>query len=583
MCSTKVTDMQVEEPARPACRKARPLEQISATESLGTKRYISTMAVFEEAEIHTLREVLELDRDAQLKETDDHQLPNLFSEIEISVTTIAGTRETQNVAVTEKRGMLARFALLEEMKDPRRYSERSKWVITTLVAIAAVGGPMGTSILYPSLSSIATSLATSPEIVNLSVAFYCLALGVFPLWWASTSEMIGRRTIYIISFTLYTLFSALSAVSSSIGIFIAMRLLSGACSASVQAVGAGTVTDIWEPKERGKAMGIFYLGPICGPMLSPIIGGALSTRWGWRSSLWFCAAFAAFSVVTIVLFLPETLPRESQVVSTSTEGNTLVQATTNQTALKISSLGKGRLIWHFIIIPIQYLTYLRFLPVFLMVLYASITLGAIYVVNISIQLAYAANPYDFSMTIIGVLYLPLSIGDIISSTLGGRWIDYIMVREAKKAERYNRDGTLCYLPEDRMRENIWVAATLYPVSMILFGWTLERGIFWFIPAFASCLFGLGTMLVFGAVTTMLTEFMPKQPSASIAINNFSRGIFACIGTVFTQPLAKVLGFGWMCTITALIAWAVGIVSICILRYHIKVWREKITNRERSFS
>ncbi len=36
--------------------------------------------------------------------------------------------------------------------------------------------------------------------------------------------------------------------------------------------------DVWEVRERGKAMGIFYLGPLLGPLLAPIIGGALSEK-----------------------------------------------------------------------------------------------------------------------------------------------------------------------------------------------------------------------------------------------------------------------------------------------------------------
>lgn len=87
------------------------------------------------------------------------------------------------------------------------------------------------------------------------------------------SETLGRRSIYIVSFILFALFNALGAVSVNIGMFVAMRMLSGGAAASVQAVGAGTIADIWEVKERGRAMGIFYLGPLCGPLLSPIIGG----------------------------------------------------------------------------------------------------------------------------------------------------------------------------------------------------------------------------------------------------------------------------------------------------------------------
>ena len=107
----------------------------------------------------------------------------------------------------------------------------------------------------------------SATLVNLTIALYMLAMSIFPLWWSSFSETLGRRDIYIVSFFLNIIFSLLSALSANIAMLIVFRMLSGGASASVQAVGAGTVADIWAPHERGRAMGIFYLGPLMGPML----------------------------------------------------------------------------------------------------------------------------------------------------------------------------------------------------------------------------------------------------------------------------------------------------------------------------
>ena len=74
---------------------------------------------------------------------------------------------------------------------------------------------------------------------------------------------------------------------------IVMRVLGGGAAASVQAVGAGTIADIWEVHERGRAMGIFYLGPLCGPLLAPIIGGALTERFRWRSTQWMLTIYVS--------------------------------------------------------------------------------------------------------------------------------------------------------------------------------------------------------------------------------------------------------------------------------------------------
>ncbi len=101
-----------------------------------------------------------------------------------------------------------------------------------------------------------------------------------------------------------------------------------------------------------------------------------------------------------------------------------------------------------------------------------------------------------------------------------------------------------------MRENAWLAASLYPAALLWFGWAADRGVFWLVPALANFFFGLGSMIVFGAATTMLTEFMPRRSSGGIAINNFVRNICSCVGAVVTQPLINAMGVGWLCTAVA---------------------------------
>jgi multidrug resistance protein len=143
---------------------------------------------------------------------------------------------------------------------------------------------------------------------------YMLSMSIFPLWWSSFSETLGRRTIYLVSFALFVLWNIISAVSTSMGMLIVMRILGGGASASVQAVGAGTIADIWEVRERGKAMGIFYLGPLLGPLLAPIIGGVLSQAWGWRSTQWFQVIYGGVLFIILTFCLPETLVMERPAV-----------------------------------------------------------------------------------------------------------------------------------------------------------------------------------------------------------------------------------------------------------------------------
>jgi multidrug resistance protein len=173
----------------------------------------------------------------------------------------------------------------------RSCSPLGKRHILSYVSISLPKPPSPADWLIASLSQIAAELRTTPTIVNLTVALYMLSMSICPLWWSSLSEVFGRRSIYLISFVLFISFAILSARSTSITMLNIMRILSGGAAASVQAVGAGTISDIWKPIERGKAMGLFYLGPLCGPLFAPVIGGALAQRWHWRATMWFIAIY----------------------------------------------------------------------------------------------------------------------------------------------------------------------------------------------------------------------------------------------------------------------------------------------------
>lgn len=131
--------------------------------------------------------------------------------------------------------------------------------------------------------------------------------------------------------------------------------------------------------------------------------------------------------------------------------------------------------------PLKLLLYLRFPAVLLTVYYASITFGSMYVLNISVQTTFERPPYNFKTLIVGFLYFPAALGYLIASIGGGRWMDSIMAREARKAARFDDNGAPAYRPEDRMRENAWLGAIFYPLALVVYGWTVQREMHWIVP------------------------------------------------------------------------------------------------------
>ncbi|KAF2139259.1 uncharacterized protein K452DRAFT_232600 [Aplosporella prunicola CBS 121167] len=517
----------------------------------------------------------------------------------------------------QRRGLFANLCLIPEVSNPYEYSRKTKWTLTFIVALSGAAAPTGSGIIFPALEDIARSLDSTTTIANMSVSFYMLAMSIFPLWWSSFSETLGRRTIYLTSFALFILWAVLCAISDNISMLIVMRVLSGGASASVQAVGGGTIADIWETRERGFAMGIFYLGPLCGPLLAPIVGGALAEGLGWRSTQWFLVIYGGVVWLSVAFMLPETLRRNKPVVVAPENGNSqnneesseaadpLADANTPEqveaaagglekptstpaaaarpslhrvsTRQSVQKNTKKYLVYvrRCFIDPLRIILYLRFPAIFLVVSYATVTFASLYILNISIETTFSAVPYSFSTIIVGLLYIPNSLGYIMASLLGGRWIDGIMHREARKRGQYDASNKLVLRPEDRMRENAWAGALLFPGALLWYGWTAEKGVFWLVPMIANFFFGIGSMLIFAMATTMLTEFMPRKASNGIALNNFARNIFSCIGSVVTDPAIRAIGNGWLFTAVALVCFAWGPVCILLMLRYSEQWRKSM--------
>ncbi|KAL7944205.1 major facilitator superfamily domain-containing protein [Trichoderma barbatum] len=476
---------------------------------------------------------------------------------------------------SQRRGLLGRLAVVPEVESPYDYKNSTKWGITLTIALATAAAPLGSSIFYPALPEMTKSLNTTEDIANLSVALYMISMSIFPLWWSSFSEQFGRRSIYIISFALFLVFAILSAVSTNISMLIVFRIFTGGASASVQAVGAGTIADIWESQERGRAMSMFYLGPLLAPLIAPIVGGALAQGFGWKATMWFLAIYGLIILTMLIFFLPETLARKKTEEPVDEPAPESIRRMTTAESAKVHTRKLAASAKRVFIDPLSVLLFLRFPPVFITVFTAAIAFGALFISNISIQQKFSQPPYNYSELIVGLLYLPAGLGYFVASLFGGRWIDQIMARQAIKANRYDENGKLIYLPEDRFRENMWLANTMYPIGLLIYGWTLHYGVIFIVPAIGSFIFGASSMLVFSAATTMLTEFVRKKSSAGVAVNNFVRNILSCVGVIVAAPWINGVGVGWVFTTVALFCMVAGWIGIWTLRKNAPRWRKQM--------
>lgn len=130
---------------------------------------------------------------------------------------------------------------------------------------------------------------TSSTIGTLAVSIYLLGFALGPLFVAPMSEFFGRLVIYHVCNGLFLAFTIGCALSTNIGMFLGFRFITGCAGSAPLTIGGGTIADVIPQQSRGKAMGLFAVGPLLGPVIGPVMGGFVAQDLGWRWTFWIMA------------------------------------------------------------------------------------------------------------------------------------------------------------------------------------------------------------------------------------------------------------------------------------------------------
>jgi DHA1 family bicyclomycin/chloramphenicol resistance-like MFS transporter len=180
-------------------------------------------------------------------------------------------------------------------------------LLTALVAL----GQISTSIYIPSMPSIVSELATTPDRVNLTLTGFLLGFAVCQMVFGPVSDRFGRRPVLLVGLGLYLAASLLCALASTIAALILGRVLQGMAACAGPVLGRAIVRDIYGPTRTAAAMAYIGAALAISPAVAPIIGGYLQVWFGWRSAFIFLTAVGVLIFAASWLLLAETSPRGS--------------------------------------------------------------------------------------------------------------------------------------------------------------------------------------------------------------------------------------------------------------------------------
>lgn len=174
--------------------------------------------------------------------------------------------------------------------------KKSVLLVSTFAAFLT---PFLTSAVNLALPSIGKDLHANAINLGWVISSFILTSAIFLLPFGRLGDIVGRKKIFTIGIVLFTISTFLIVFSHSIKSLIILRIFQGFSSAMIFGTSMAILTSVFQPGERGRAIGINITATYLGLSLGPVIGGLLTHYFGWRSIFAFLVPFGIISVILI--------------------------------------------------------------------------------------------------------------------------------------------------------------------------------------------------------------------------------------------------------------------------------------------
>jgi EmrB/QacA subfamily drug resistance transporter len=183
-------------------------------------------------------------------------------------------------------------------------------VVLAVMALAVAMVVAAVNMLANALAHLAGDLQASQSEQQWIVDAYALALAALLLPAGAIGDRYGRRGALVIGVAVFGGASGLAAFASSPAQLIALRALMGAGAAALMPGTLSTITSIYPPEGRAKAVGIWAGAATIGANLGMLASGALLETFYWGSIFIATAGLAAVLLVAILVAVPSTKAEE---------------------------------------------------------------------------------------------------------------------------------------------------------------------------------------------------------------------------------------------------------------------------------
>ncbi|KAF5353739.1 hypothetical protein D9758_008632 [Tetrapyrgos nigripes] len=478
----------------------------------------------------------------------------------------------------------------QDPANPKLWTFKEKWAATTIVSLFTFISPVSSSMIAPATEIITQQFEIKGSVQAAMVTSIFGRSGL--CYWPSgpLSEIYGRSRVLQLANLFYLVWNLACGFAQSEVQLIVFRFLAGLGGSAPLAVGGGVLGDVWLAEERGKAIAVYSLAPLLGPVIGPLTGAWIAQRSTWRWVFWSTSMVDAAIQVAGVFFLRETFPpvllerkakriRKSLAADPEKAGSEIhvrtVYDSDHRTWQSIFSKALTRPFTLFAREPIAQIIgvyiafvygifYCGFVPQYTNVIYETSTKQCLSPFPpLSLSLSPKSNTIVFLTTIpsifsnvyheapgiAGLNYLAFGVGLTFASQINARYMDKIYVYYK------NKNGGVGE-PEFRVPSMI-LGSFLLPIGLFMSGWAAENAVHWIVTDIGMVFVASGVILSFQTMQTYVVDCFTLHAASALAAVSCLRS-FAGFGfPLFAPTMYDKLGYGVGNSILGAVAIVIG--------------------------
>src|SRR6202161_2694184 len=182
----------------------------------------------------------------------------------------------------------------------------TRLIVTICTVMATLMQSLDSTIANVALPYMQGTMSASQDEINWVLTSYIVSAAIMTAPTGFLAARFGRTRLFVTAVIGFTVASVLCGLAQSLSEIVIFRVLQGVCGAALVPLSQSVMFDIYPVEQRGRAMALWTMGVMIGPIFGPILGGWLTENHSWRWVFYINVPFGLVTAFGLLTFLKET-------------------------------------------------------------------------------------------------------------------------------------------------------------------------------------------------------------------------------------------------------------------------------------